>query len=33
MEMGANLFITKPYDFAEILGHIETLLKSPSVRS
>ena len=33
MEMGANLFVTKPYDFAEILGHIEALLKSPSVRS
>ena len=33
MEMGANLFVTKPYDFAEILGHIETLLKAPSVRS
>jgi two-component system, OmpR family, alkaline phosphatase synthesis response regulator PhoP len=28
MEMGANRFITKPYDFQEVLGHIETLLKS-----
>ena len=28
MEMGANRFITKPYDFAEVLGHIEALLKS-----
>ncbi len=28
MEMGANRFITKPYDFAEVLSHIETLLKS-----
>jgi DNA-binding response OmpR family regulator len=32
LEMGANRFVTKPYDFAEILGYIETLLKSPSVR-
>jgi len=28
MEMGANRFITKPYDFSEVLGHIETLIKS-----
>ncbi|HEU4335393.1 MAG TPA: response regulator [Candidatus Eisenbacteria bacterium] len=28
IEMGANLFVTKPYEFEEILGHIETLLKS-----
>lgn len=28
LEMGANLFVTKPYEFEEILGHIETLLKS-----
>ena len=28
MEMGANRFVTKPYDFAEVLSHIETLLKS-----
>ena len=28
MEMGANRFITKPYDFAEVLSHIEVLLKS-----
>lgn len=32
LEMGANRFVTKPYDFTEILGYIETLLKSPSVR-
>ncbi len=32
-EMGANLFITKPYEFGEILGHIEALLKTPSVPS
>src|SRR5262252_5547142 len=32
MEMGANRFVTKPYEFVEILGYIETLLKSPSVR-
>ena len=32
LEMGANRFVTKPYDFAEILGYIETLLKSPSIR-
>ena len=32
LEMGANRFVTKPYDFAEILGYIETLLKSPTVR-
>lgn len=28
MEMGANRFITKPYDFTEVLSHIEALLKS-----
>jgi len=28
MEMGANRFITKPYDFSEVMNHIETLLKS-----
>ena len=28
MEMGANRFVTKPYEFTEILSHIETLLKS-----
>ena len=33
LEMGANRFVTKPYDFAEILGYIETLLKSPTPRS
>lgn len=33
LEMGANRFVTKPYDFAEILGHIEALLKTPSVHS
>lgn len=27
LEMGANHFISKPYDFMEILGIIETLLK------
>jgi DNA-binding response OmpR family regulator len=33
LEMGANLFIAKPYDFTEILGHIQTLLReSSSVR-
>jgi len=32
LEMGANRFVTKPYDFAEILGYIETLLKAPSPR-
>jgi DNA-binding response OmpR family regulator len=32
LEMGANRFVTKPYDFSEILGYIETLLKSPSAR-
>ena len=32
LEMGANRFVTKPYDFAEILGYIETLLKAPSAR-
>jgi two-component system, OmpR family, alkaline phosphatase synthesis response regulator PhoP len=33
LEMGANRFVTKPYDFSEILGYIETLLKSPTARS
>jgi two-component system alkaline phosphatase synthesis response regulator PhoP len=28
IEMGANRFVTKPYDFTEILGLIETLLKA-----
>ena len=28
MEMGANRFVTKPYDFSEGLSHIEALLKS-----
>jgi two-component system alkaline phosphatase synthesis response regulator PhoP len=28
MEMGANRFITKPYEFSEILSQMETLLKS-----
>ncbi len=32
-EMGANRFITKPYEFGEILAHIEALLKTPSVSS
>jgi len=32
LEMGANRFVTKPYDFSEILGYIETLLKAPSPR-
>ena len=32
-EMGANLFITKPYEFSEILAHIEALLKASSVSS
>jgi DNA-binding response OmpR family regulator len=32
MEMGANVFVTKPYDFAEVLGHIETLVKSATIR-
>jgi DNA-binding response OmpR family regulator len=30
IEMGANRFITKPYEFSEILAHIEALLKTPS---
>ena len=33
MEMGANRFITKPYDFSEVMTHIETLLKSVPTRS
>jgi len=32
-EMGANLFVTKPYEFGEILAHIEALLKASSVSS
>lgn len=32
-EMGANRFVTKPYEFGEILGHIEALLKASSVSS
>jgi len=32
-EMGANRFITKPYEFSEILAHIEALLKASSVSS
>ena len=28
MEMGANRFITKPYEFTDILSHMEALLKS-----
>ncbi|HEX7078183.1 MAG TPA: response regulator [Candidatus Eisenbacteria bacterium] len=27
-EMGANHFVTKPYDFQEILGHVASLLKA-----
>ena len=30
-EMGANRFVTKPYEFGEILAHIEALLKASSV--
>jgi DNA-binding response OmpR family regulator len=33
LETGANRFITKPYEFSDILLHMETLLKSPAVRS
>ena len=33
LEMGANRFITKPYNFSEILAHVEELLKSTSLRS
>lgn len=32
-EMGANRFITKPYEFSEILSHIDALLKASSVSS
>jgi DNA-binding response OmpR family regulator len=28
IQMGANRFITKPYEFGEILTHIQALLKS-----
>lgn len=31
-EMGANRFMTKPYDFQEILGHIQALLKAAPAR-
>ncbi len=30
IQMGANRFITKPYEFSEILAHIEALLKAAS---
>jgi two-component system alkaline phosphatase synthesis response regulator PhoP len=33
LEMGANRFVTKPYNFAEILVIVEELLKSASLRS
>jgi len=33
LEMGANRFVTKPYNFSEILTHVEELLKSASLRS
>jgi len=33
LEMGANRFVTKPYEFSEILGLVEELLKSASLRS
>ena len=33
LEMGANRFVTKPYNFSEILVHVEELLKSASLRS
>jgi two-component system alkaline phosphatase synthesis response regulator PhoP len=32
LEMGANLFVTKPYEFTEILAHVETLIKAPTAR-
>lgn len=32
LEMGANRFVTKPYDFNEIVGYIEALLKSPTAK-
>jgi len=37
-EMGANHFVTKPYDFQEILGHVAALIKAsagsrPEIRS
>jgi len=31
LEMGANRFVTKPYNFSEILTHVEELLKSASL--
>ncbi|HEY6221494.1 MAG TPA: response regulator [Candidatus Eisenbacteria bacterium] len=33
LEMGANRFVTKPYNFSEILTHVEELLKAASLRS
>jgi len=33
LEMGANRFVTKPYNFSEILAHVEELLKAASLRS
>lgn len=33
LEMGANRFVTKPYEFSEILGLVEELLKSTPLRS
>jgi len=32
MEMGADRSVTKPYNFSEILAHVEELLKSASLR-
>lgn len=31
-EMGANRFLTKPYEFAEILDHIQALLQEAATR-
>jgi len=31
LEMGANRFVTKPYNFSEILTHVEELLKAASL--
>jgi two-component system, OmpR family, alkaline phosphatase synthesis response regulator PhoP len=31
-EMGANRFLTKPYEFAEILDHIQALLQEAAAR-
>jgi len=33
LETGANRFITKPYEFSDILTHMQTLLQSSSIRS